>query len=110
VTGKMNTALQPIQNTLAADQSLRLKLIRQLEKDLGHHFLEEHDKLETIFSKLCQQLLAKPGEWNTWMYRADVSETRISGLRQKEFTVEDIALLVLEREMQKVIFRSQYNS
>ena len=106
----MEKGLLQIQNKLIADQSLRLHLIHQLEKDLAISFLNESDQLETIFNSLCDQLDQNPQEWSQWLYRIDVPENRISALQITGFTLENVALLILEREMQKILFRSQYGS
>ncbi|MGB0175604.1 MAG: hypothetical protein ACPF9D_00470 [Owenweeksia sp.] len=106
----MDAALQKIEAGLGHDNSLREDLIRRIEKDLNSSFLSAEDSLIIIYQKLEKLLEQNPAEWNTWLYRVDVREKSIQALQTHSFELSEIALLILEREMQKVIFRKQYNS
>ena len=106
----MVPALQKIKARLSQDISLRKALIQQLEKDLGTSFLSPDDELPIICDKLREILDQNPGEWNTWLYRIDVEEKRLPGLYSQPFELNEIVWLILEREMQKVLFRKQYHT
>ena len=105
----MQEALQKIEARLTQDNSLRKNLILQIEKDLNSSFLDSEDGLVIICAKLEKLLEQNPGEWNSWLYRVDVNEKHICNLQHQAFELKELAILILEREMQKVIFRTQYN-
>ena len=62
--------------------------------------------------RFIQDMLSyQPSDFDRFMYRVDVAEKDFSGLTTTDLTVlvEQLVLMVLKREMQKIIFRKQFS-
>ena len=95
------------------------ELTGQLKKDLilagiDAGYFEQIETGEILLEKLhhfIQDILSyHPSDFDRFMYRVDVPEKEFSGLLTTDFDmlVERIVFLVLQREIQKIIFRRQF--
>lgn len=93
------------------------KLIVQLNKDskmsgLDWYFdltLKPEDLFKSLEEKIRNTLIEDPGLFSNLMYRIDISEEHI--IKQSGFdlveTTNNIALMIIKREWQKVWFRNK---
>ena len=104
--------------TEAANESLYLKLIEQINKDfnLANEGIDfpmsiSPDELKIqLHEKIYRLIQYKFAEYLNLLYIIDVSEDQIKKLDGSDLVSlsEDVAFLVLKREWQKVWFRNKY--
>jgi len=106
---------------LTTHQDISLaELTGQIQKDLilsgiAPDYFNGIDSGEILLQRLehfIQDMLSySPSDFDRFMYRVDIAEKDFSGLTTTDLTmlVEHIVLLVLKREIQKIIFRKQFS-
>lgn len=83
--------------------------IAQLNKDIGVPLFTTDDKgIETLQQKLENYLSQHPEQVNEIIYRSDVNENKAKSISPEDF-FGPLAVLILQRIAQKVIFRDQYS-
>ena len=103
---------------LIKTQNIELDLIvRQIIKDLTLSGIDTDEfqnistakKLATTLKSLVSEMLTYRFEdFNRFMYRIDIPEHHLSNILHKDFDllVEDLCILILKREIQKIIFNT----
>ncbi len=106
---------------LTSHQDISLtELISQIQKDLilsgiDANYFDDINSGEILLHKLehfIQDMLSyQPSDFDRFMYRVDIAEKDFSELTTTDLTmlVKHIVFLVLKREIQKIIFRKQFN-
>jgi len=95
-------------------------LIVQIGKDINLSGIDDHrfdgivssEKLVSVLKEFIEDLIThNPEAFSNLMYRVDISEEQIRGLSHIQLTdlVDEISLLVLKREIQKVYYRKKYS-
>ncbi|MDX5404398.1 MAG: hypothetical protein LPK28_02735 [Bacteroidota bacterium] len=117
----MPFSIRHMDKFMAVDPSLRNSLLRQLEKDIRpgkplNVDLEAKNFVEETFSQV-QEILdviikSEPESFVNILYLIDVPEEQLhKKMRSGEYSsfTQLVAKAVLEREMQKVLFRKLYS-
>lgn len=88
--------------------SLWESLVQQLEKDLRHSFSEIDSGV--VYTELYNliRLAVENGSLPPLLYRIDVSENKARQCSSEDDPVQCLVQVILNREAQKVLFRSQY--
>jgi hypothetical protein len=99
------------------DAGLVKKVLEQIEKDFAQFGLpidiHATDIIETIQNHVDKLLHADYQQLQNLLYRIDISEKRIAELHQLYIAMPDrdiIALLIIQREAEKVYFRELYKT
>ncbi len=111
--------MELLSETLIKKNILVDELTAQIKKDLQLSGIDDDifkniitaDALVLQLQHFVTDLLSyQPENFNRFMYRIDVSEKDLSHLNFMQLTdlAEHISRLILNREMQKIIFRKQF--
>lgn len=98
---------------LGTDFELQLKVFQQIQKDIkmiGEEYeLDESKGLQFWWDQLIDLLkhLLQYGDIRNLLYRIDVSEVKIRQIGQ--LTIHDVGILVVQRELEKVLLREKYS-
>lgn len=108
-----NDIVTIVSNSPLEIHDIQLKVFRQIQKDanmIGEEYeVDESKDLTVWWHQLLQFLteLIEFGDVRNLLYRIDVSENKIRQI--DELTIQDIGILVLKRELEKVMLRQKYS-
>ncbi|MCB9188640.1 MAG: hypothetical protein H6598_06125 [Flavobacteriales bacterium] len=110
-----NSEIQLIVSNSAMELNtdLQLKVFKQIEKDanmIGEEYVvDETQNLLSWWNQLLEFLteLIEFGDVRNLLYRIDVSEVKIRQIGT--LTIQDIGILVVKRELEKVLLREKYS-
>jgi len=100
---------------------LTQEVVVQLQKDLRLSGLEpdllnDQMSLDELVNQLraivTEMISYRPGDFDRFMYRIDVPEKQLKGVLHRDLDklVDHLSLLILKREMQKIVFRKQFGA
>lgn len=110
-----------LNDLLLQKQVLLEELIAQIKKDLTLSGIDD-DFFDNILTSIDLQdrmqhfvtdlISYHADDFNRFMYRVDVPEKKLSGIlhTQLEEVAAQLSLLILQREIQKIIFRKQFGT
>lgn len=96
-----------------SSEMLQIEVFRQIQKDASMVGLEYHlDETKTLQNwydelKTLLTLQLTKGDVRSFLYRIDVSEQKIRQI--DNLSVDDLCILVLEREFRKVCIRKHFS-
>lgn len=97
-----------------SNESWQLEVFKQIEKDasmVGLSFrIDEEQSLQMWYEDLSKLLTDQlmHGDVRSFLYRIDVSEKKIRQI--DNLSVDDLCILVLEREFRKVCIRKHFSN
>ncbi|ALO15896.1 hypothetical protein L21SP5_02263 [Salinivirga cyanobacteriivorans] len=104
-------------NHWLVDASFNKKVLQQIEKDFSQSDLSldiESPEIISLMQEHIEKLLHDDfAKLMNLLYRIDLSESKIESLRAYDPTMPErdvITFLVIQREMQKVMFREMYKN
>lgn len=104
-------------NHWLVDASFNKKVLQQIEKDFSQSDLSldiESPEIISLMQEHIEKLLYDDyAKLMNLLYRIDLSESKIESLRAYDPTMPErdvITFLVIQREMQKVMFREMYKN
>lgn len=104
-------------NHWLVDASFNKKVLHQIEKDFSQSDLSldiESPEIISLMQEHIEKLLHDDfAKLMNLLYRIDLSESKIESLRAYDPTMPErdvITFLVIQREMQKVMFREMYKN
>lgn len=102
-------------NQWLVDRTFNEKVLRQIEKDFAQLDLSldvENPEIISLIQEVIDHLLHDDYQkLMNLLYRIDLSERKIRALRNYDPTMPErdvITFLIIQREMQKVMFREMY--
>jgi len=119
----MKKSLQKLNNAysleelkdLLVDRSFNQKVLRQIEKDFAQLRIEidihNMEVIQQIQEQVDLLLISDQQRLMNLLYRIDINEKKIGELQMHDPTVPErdvITFLIIQRELQKVIFRELY--
>jgi hypothetical protein len=110
-----------LNDLLLQKQVLLEELITQIKKDLTLSGIDKEvfdnivnsEDLQIHMQGFITDLISyQADDFNRFMYRVDVPEKKLSGIlhTQLEEVAAQLSLLILQREIQKTIFRKQFGT
>jgi len=96
------------------------QLVKQIDKDIRLAGIESDEFIdidspeilaETLYHFIDVLIHKHQESFNNFMYRVDIQEKDIYGLQQQnlEDLIENICLLIIKRELQKIYFRNKFS-
>jgi len=107
---------------LITTQNIELDaIIKQIKKDLTLSGIDTNEfdnittanQLVTALKSLVSEMLTYRFEdFNRFMYRIDIPEHQLSNILHRDLTllVEELCVIILKREIQKIVFRQQFGT
>lgn len=94
-------------------ETLQIEVFRQIQKDANMvgltYYFDEKQALQSWYDELKKLLTLQltKGDVRSFLYRIDVSERKIRQI--DHLSVDDLCILVLEREFRKVCIRKHFS-
>jgi len=107
IINSQDIKLETISNQIIKDLTLS-----GLETDAFENLSSPTDLANALKNLVSEMLTYRYEDFNRFMYRIDIPESKLSNLLHRDLAslVDELCVLILKREMQKIIFRQQFGA